>query len=174
MSIAFPWVEPPWPEKVLPREELEDRIGQLISSLNMCVLSTVGKNGPMASPIEYYADGLDIYILPDPGTPKLKAMQNDPRISYAVHHPYHGWHSAHGVQVFGRAEIIEPHAPGWDRGMQVFRWHEWMVDLGKDASKPFERQVVKIVPERILYTETWLWKRGYCAKQVWKNGNQPG
>jgi len=105
-------------------------------------------------------------MLPDPGTPKLNAMQNDPRISYAVHHPYHGWHSAHGVQVFGKAEILEPHAPGWDHGMKVFRWHEWMSDLGMDTSEPFERQVVKIVPDRILYTETWLWKLGYCAKQV--------
>ena len=52
--------------------------------------------------------------------------------------------------------------------MKVFRWHEWMTDLGMDASSPFERQVVKIVPDRILYTETWLWKLGYGAKQVWK------
>jgi hypothetical protein len=33
------------------------------------------------------------------------------------------------------------------------------------ASKPFERQVLKVVPERILYTEVWLFKLGYCAKQ---------
>jgi len=172
MSYAFPWVEPPWPDKVLPRAQLEDRIGALISSLNMCVLATIGKHGPMASPIEYHAEGLDIYILPDPGTPKLKAMQNDSRISYAVHRPYHGWQSASGVQVFGNAEIIEPHAPGWDTGMKVFRWYEWMNDLGMDTSKPFERQIVKIVPRRILYTETWLWKQGYCAKQVWKRDGQ--
>ncbi len=168
MSQAFPWVEPPWPDKALPRDQLEDRIAQLVSSLNMCVLATIGKHGPIASPIEYYADGLDIYLLPDPGTPKLRAMQADPAVSYAVHYPYHGWHTARGVQVFGRAEIIEPHAPGWERGMKVFRWHEWVTDLGMDASAPFERQVVKITPDRILYTETWLWKLGYGAKQVWK------
>ncbi|MFW2405455.1 MAG: pyridoxamine 5'-phosphate oxidase family protein [Gammaproteobacteria bacterium] len=171
MSYAFPWVEPPWPEDELPREQLEDRIQQLISSLNMCVLATHGSNGPIASPIEYYAEGLDIYILPDPGTPKLRAMESDPRISYAVHHAYHGWHTARGAQVFGKAEIIEPHAPGWEHGMKVFRWHEWVTDLGMDASQPFERQVVKIVPDRILYTETWLWKLGFGAKQVWKRGD---
>ena len=168
MSTAYPWVEPPWPQAELPREQLEDRIQQLLGSTNMCVLATCGSNGPIASPIEYWSDGLELYMLPDPGTPKLKAMQADPRVSVAVHHPYHGWHSARGVQLFGRAEIIEPHAPGWDRGMAVFRWYEWMADLGMDTGQPFERQVAKIVPDKILYTETWLWKQGFGAKQVWR------
>ncbi|GMU75226.1 MAG: hypothetical protein AMXMBFR45_07170 [Gammaproteobacteria bacterium] len=169
MSTAYKWVEPPWPRKVLPRAQLEDRIEQLLGSTNMCVLATVGRRGqPIASPIEYYADGLDLYLLPDPGTPKLKAMQEDPRVSVAVHGAYHGWHSARGVQIFGRAEIIEPHARGWDHGMKVFRWHEWMSDLALDTSKPFERQVCRIVPDRILYTETWLWKLGFSAKQRWE------
>lgn len=169
MSTAYKWVEPPWPTKTLPRAQLEDRIQQLLGSTNMCVLATVGRNGqPIASPIEYYADGLDIYMLPDPGTPKLKAMQRDPRVSVAVHGAYHGWHSARGVQIFGRATIIEPHAPGWKRGMEVFRWYEWMHDLAMDTSKPFERQVCRIVPDKILYTETWLWKHGYHAKQRWE------
>ena len=168
MSTAYPWVEPPWPDAELPRAQLEDRIQQLLGAHNMCVLATVDTRGrPMASPIEYYADGLDLYMLPDPGTPKLKAMQRDPQVCVAVHQSYHGWHSARGAQLFGEAQIIEPHAPGWDHGMKIFRWHEWMSDLGMDTSKPFERQVVKIVPYRILYTETWLWKQGYCAKQRW-------
>jgi hypothetical protein len=28
---------------------------------------------------------------------------------------------------------------------------------------------VKIVPDRILYMETWLWKNGYGWKQWWHN-----
>ena len=112
MSTAYRWVEAPWPMTELPREQLEDRIQQLLGSTNMCVMATTGKNGPIASPIEYYADCLDLYMLPDPGTPKLKALQRDSRISVAVHGAYHGWHSARGAQLFGRAEIIEPHAPG--------------------------------------------------------------
>ncbi|HJP38957.1 MAG: pyridoxamine 5'-phosphate oxidase family protein [Gammaproteobacteria bacterium] len=169
MSFAYPWVEgPPWPDKELPREQLEDHIQRLLAETNMCVLATIGRNGPIASPIEYYADGMDIYVLPDPGTPKLAAMQRDSRISLAVHREYHGWHNAHGLQYFGQVEVIEPDAPGWDHAMKVFRWHGWMSDLGMNTSAPFKRQVAKIVPERILYTETWLWKQGYGAKQVWQ------
>ncbi len=168
MSVAYPWVEPPWPENPLPKEQLEDYIEELLGSTNMCTLATVDKSGqPIASPIEYWADGLNVYMLPDPGTPKLKAMQRDPRVCVAVHGPYHGWHSAKGAQLFGEAEVIEPHAEGWDHGMKIFRWYEWMKDLAMDTSQPFERQVVKIVPHKILFTDTWLWKRGFHAKQRW-------
>jgi hypothetical protein len=52
--------------------------------------------------------------------------------------------------------------------MDVFHWKPWVEDLGMDSSKPFERQVAKIVPYRILLTDTWLWKNGYSAKQVWE------
>jgi hypothetical protein len=169
MSTAYPWLEPPWPEELLPRDQLQDRIEQLLASTNICVMATINKAGlPVASPIEYWMDGLDLYCLPDPGTPKLAAMQRDPHISLAVHGQYHGWHSGHGLQYFAKVEIIEPHAPGWDHGMKIFQWRPWMEDIGLDASKPFERQIAKITPYKILYTNTWLWKQGYKAKQVWE------
>lgn len=168
MSKAYPWLEPPWPEKVLPRDLLEDRIQQILAATNICVLATINAKGlPIASPIEYYADGFDLYCLPDPGTPKLKAMQRDPNLCVAIHGDYHGWHSGKGVQLFSTAEIIEPHAPGWDHAMEIFHWRPWMEDLGMDASKPFERLVAKITPHRILLTDVWLWKQGYHAKQKW-------
>lgn len=82
MSKAYPWVERPWPEKELPKDELLERIEQLLGLKNVCVLATVDKDGsPIASPIEYHADGLNLYMLPDPGTPKLNAMKRDPRVA---------------------------------------------------------------------------------------------
>lgn len=170
MSNAYPWVEgPPWPEEELPREELEDRIENLLARTNICVLATVSKSGkPIASPIEYYAQGLDLYCLPDPGTPKLAAMQRDPSISVAVTREYHGWHSGHGMQLFGQVEVLDPHTEAWDEAMQIFRWHGWASDIGLDTSKPFDtHQVAKISPDRIIYIESWLWKKGYSAKQTW-------
>lgn len=168
MSTAYPWCEPPWPDKTLPRHQLEDRIQELLGHVNMMVLATISKAGkPMASPIEFYADGLDLYCLPDPGTPKLAAMKRDSDICAAIHMPYHGWQSGRGAQFFGTVEIIQPHAPGWDHGMEVFKWQPWMEDIGLDTSKPFEREIAKISPDKILYTDVWLWKRGYGAKQKW-------
>ncbi len=169
MSVAYPWLVPPRPDKELPREQLEHRIQEMLAMVNTCVLSTISKDGkPVASPIEYNADGLDIYMLPDVGSPKLLAMQRDPTMSLAVHKSQNSWSSARGVQYFAKATILEPNTPAWEHGMNIFRWRVWAEELEWDLAKPPELALVKVVPDRILYTDTWLWKMGYNAKQVWR------
>ena len=169
MSKAYPWVERPWPEKELPKDQLLERILQLIGLKNTCVLATVAKDGsPIATPIEYGADSLDLYVTPDPGTPKLNAMKRDPRISLSIDLGYHGWQSVRSAQYFGRAEILEPHTAGWKHGMEIFKWRQSAEELSRDMSSPPERLLVKITPDRILYWETWLWKHGYGCKQWWR------
>lgn len=169
MSKAYPWVEQPWPEKDLPKDQLLERIEQLLGLKNVCVLATVGKDGaPIASPIGYNADGLNLYMFPDPGTPKLNAMARDPRVSLAIDLGYHGWQSVRSAQYFAHAEILEPHTPEWDHGTEIFQWRQSAEELGRYPSEPPEWQMVKIVPDRILYMETWLWKNGYSWKQWWR------
>lgn len=168
MSHAYKWVEPPWPQKPLPRAQLEDRIEQLLGSTNMCVLATVGGKGqPIASPIEYYADGLDLYMLPDPGTPKLKAMQRDPRICLAVANPMAGWASAMGCQMFGNAELLDPGTKDWERGMQVFKWPASAFEIGRPFKEPPRGQLMRLRPDRIVYTEHFLRRDGYGPRQIW-------
>ena len=169
MSEAYPWIERPWPDKSLPADQLLDRIEQLLGLRNVGVLATVDQDGaPIASPIEYHADGLNLYMFPDPGTPKLKAMARDPRVSFAVDLGYHGWPSVRSLQYFARAEVLEPHSTDWDRGTQIFKWRQAAEELGGDTSRPRDWQMVKIVPDRILYMETWLWKSGYSWKPWWR------
>ena len=168
MSKAYPWVEPPWPEEALPKAELEERILQLLGMNNVCVLATNRKDGhPIASPIEYHADGLNLYMFPDPGTPKLLSMKRDPRVGLAVECGYKGWQSIRSCQYFAHAHILQPYTPEWQHGMTIFKWRDAMEQLGMDTSKPIEWELVKIVPDRIFYMETWLWKEGYNWKQWW-------
>jgi len=109
MSAAHPWLEElPWPTDKMPRDQLYERIEHTLTMVNMGVLATTGKNGAIASPIEFYAEGLTAYMYPQPGSPKIKAMQSDPRVSFAVHTPVVGWVSCRGAQLFGQAEILEP------------------------------------------------------------------
>jgi hypothetical protein len=71
---ANPWLhQTPWPTKQLPRDEMAKRIEHMLATHWMGVLCTVGKNGPIGSPVEYYAEGMAVYILPQPGSPKLQA-----------------------------------------------------------------------------------------------------
>jgi len=168
MSTAHPWLEEtPWPTAQLPREELVKRIEHLFAVQWMGVLCTIGKNGPIGSPVEYYAEGLDIYILPQPNSPKLKAMQRDPKLCFAIHGENSGWASVRGAQVFGVAEFIEPGTAEHARAMTIYRWEQSAVQLGKPLDKAPQVALIRIKPERIVYTEHWLRKEGFGPRQIW-------
>ena len=92
MSVSHPWLEEtPWPTRQLSIEQLEQKIERIISLTNIGYLGTVRKDGsPIVSPVEFYADHLSIYIFPQPNSPKVKALQRDPRVSFAVANPMAG------------------------------------------------------------------------------------
>jgi len=95
---AHSWLyETPWPTKQLPREELTARIEHFLATHWMGVLCTLGQDGPIGSPVEFYADGTVVYILPQPGSPKVRAMQKNPRICFAAYTENCGWASVRGT-----------------------------------------------------------------------------
>jgi general stress protein 26 len=166
--IAHPWLaETPWPTKQLERADLEERIEHFLATHWMGVLSTIGKNGPIGTPVEYHGIGSTVYILPQPNSPKVKAMQNDPRVCFAIYGENSGWASVRGAQLLGNAEFIEPGTPDHDYAMSIYKWESSAVQLGKPLDKPPQVPMVKINPTRIVYTEQWLRKDGYAPRQIW-------
>ncbi len=165
---AHPWLsETPWPTKQLPREELSSRIVHLLATHWMGVLCTTGKNGPIGSPVEYYAEGMVVYILPQPGSPKLAAMRADARVCLAIHAQNCGWASVRGAQLFGRAEFLAPGTPEHNHAMTIYRWEASASQLGKPLEHPPQMELIRIDPERIVYTEQWLRKDGFGPRQIW-------
>lgn len=165
---AHPWLaETPWPTRPLPREELARRIEHFLATHWMGVLCTIGRNGPIGSPVEYYAEGMTIYILPQPKSPKLKAMTEDPRLCFAIYGENSGWASVRGAQLFGNAELLTPGTPDHVHAMTIYRWQGSAAQLGKSLDRPPEVALLRIQPERIVYTEQWLRKDGFGPRQVW-------
>ena len=157
----------PWPTAQLPREDLEGRIEQLLATHWMAVLCTIGKNGPIGSPVEYYADGLVPYILPQPGSPKLKAMQKDPRICVAIHANNCNWASVRGAQIFAQARLVDPGTAEHDHIMSVYHWQKSAVQTGSPLDQPPQVPMLVAEPERIVYTEHYLRKDGFGPRQIW-------
>lgn len=165
---AHPWLaETPWPTRQLPRDELTARIEHFLATHWMGVLCTSGADGPIGSPVEYYAEGTVVYILPQPGSPKLKAMQRDPRVCFAIHGENSGWASVRGAQLFGKATLIEPGTPEHEHAMSIYRWESSAVQLGKPLDQVPQVALAKIDPARIVYTEHWLRKDGFGPRQIW-------
>ena len=170
---TLPWLaETPWPTKQLPRDELTERIEHFLATHWMGVLCTFGTNGPLGSPVEFHADGTIIYILAQPGSPKIKAMQSEPRICFAAYGENSGWASVRGAQLFGRAAFINPGTPEHNNAMTIYRWQASSVQIGRPLDQPPQIPLLMLEPDRIVYTEQWLRKNGFSARQIWHKDSE--
>jgi hypothetical protein len=78
MPVTNPWPAGPSPIQVLPRDALEERILNLLSSQNMCVLATVGADSaPLATPVRYANVHFEIMFTASPRSPKVRNLGAD-------------------------------------------------------------------------------------------------
>lgn len=84
MALTNPWLSEPMPAGLLPRQRLDERILNLLSSQNMCVLATTGLEGPLATPVRYYSLDFAVMFTAAPRSPKMRNIAADPRVSRAV------------------------------------------------------------------------------------------
>ena len=169
MSTAHKWLDlDNRPTEPLPRDLLEQQIERVLTLTNIGFMGTIGKNGPICSPVEFYSEDMDIYIYPQPNSPKIKALQRDPRMSFAVANSMAGWASAMGVQLFGTAELLEPGTPDWEHGMTVFKYPASNWEVGRPIDLVPGGLLLRLRPDRITLTEHFLRRSGYAARQFWE------
>ena len=175
MSAAHRWLDlGNRPTEALPRDELEERIERVLTLTNLGFMATLGRNGPICSPVEFYSENLDIYIYPQPNSPKVKALRRDPQMSFAVANPMAGWASAFGVQLFGPGELLEPGSPEWDHGMTVFKYPASNWEVGRPVDQVPEGELLRLRPDRITLTEHFLRRSGFAARQFWERDPAAG
>ena len=122
---------------------------------------------PIVSPVEFYNDGFSLYIFPQPNSPKVHALRRDPRLSFAIANPMAGWACVMGAQLFGKGTLLDVDTPEWEHGMKVFKWVASGFELGKISMKPPRGQLLRIDPDRIVYTEHFMRTEGYAPRQIW-------
>ncbi|MFY1661809.1 pyridoxamine 5'-phosphate oxidase family protein [Micromonospora sp. WMMD1274] len=168
MPLTNPWLTGPTPTRKLDRDRLEERILNLLSSQNMCVLATVGPDGPLATPVRYYPLDFTLMFTAAPRSPKMRNIAADPRVSVGVFAPLVGLASSRGAQVFGTARVLGPEHPDRARHWAAFRWENEHAERGRSLSEPPDDPLVVIEADRIVYTEHWLRREGYAPRQHWR------
>ncbi len=168
MPLTNPWLAGPTPAKRLDRERLEERILNLLSSQNMCVLATAGSDGPLATPVRYYSLGFAVLFTAAPRSPKMRNIAADPRVSVGIFAPLVGLASSRGGQLFGTARVLDPGHPDRGRYWEAFRWENEQAERGRPLSEPPQDTLVVIEAERIVYTEHWLRREGFAPRQFWR------
>jgi Pyridoxamine 5'-phosphate oxidase len=169
MSAAHRWLDlANRPTGALPRDALEERIERVLTLTNLGFMATSGRNGPICSPVEFYSENLDVYIYPQPNSPKVKALRHNPQMSFAVANSMAGWASAFGVQLFGAGELLEPGSPEWEHGMTVFKYPASNWEVGRPVDQVPEGELLRLRPDRITLTEHFLRRSGFAARQFWE------
>ncbi|MBQ1046095.1 pyridoxamine 5'-phosphate oxidase family protein [Micromonospora sp. C32] len=168
MPLTNPWLSGPTPTRKLDRDRLAERILNLLSSQNMCVLATAGPDGPLATPVRYYPLDFTLMFTAAPRSPKMRNIAADPRVSVGVFAPLVGLASSRGAQVFGTARVLGPEHPDRAHYWAAFRWENEHAERGRSLAEPPEDPLVVIEADRIVYTEHWLRREGYAPRQHWR------
>lgn len=151
----------------LERPALEERILNLLSSHNMCVLATNGPKGLIATPVRYFSLDFTLMFTANLRSPKMQNIAADPQVSIGLHAPLVSLASSRGVQIFGTAEVIADDDPRFVGYWEAFRWESEQIEQGRSPDDS-PGSVVVVHPDRMVYTEHWLRKSGFAARQIWK------
>jgi nitroimidazol reductase NimA-like FMN-containing flavoprotein (pyridoxamine 5'-phosphate oxidase superfamily) len=170
MPLTNPWLAGPAPTARLDRDRLEERLRNLLSAQNMCVVATSGPDGPLATPVRYYSLDLAVIFSASPRSPKVRNIAADPRVSVGVFAPLVGLASSRGAQLFGVARVLSPDDPGHAGYWEAFRWENEHAERGRSLAEPPRETLVVIDPDRIVYTEHWLRREGFAPRQFWRRG----
>ena len=54
-----------------------------------------------------------------------------------------------------------------EHAMTIYRWQASSVQLQRPLDEPPQVPMLKIAPDRIVYTEQWLRKDGFGPRQIW-------
>ena len=92
MPVTNPWLAGPAPTARLDHARLSERVLNLLSSQNMCVLA-----GPLATPVRYFHVDFTVIFTTAAGSPKLRTIAADPRVSVGILAPLVGQASSRGA-----------------------------------------------------------------------------
>lgn len=167
-EMSNPWLAGPAPTDRLDRESLEERILNLLSTQNMCVLATTGEDGPLATPVRFFHRDFTVVFTAQADSPKMRNIGRDPRVSLGVFAPLVGQASSRGAQLFGTAAVLSERDRDFHRLMSIYRWQSDAVERGRSIDQAPTGPLVVVEADRIVYTDHWLRRTGHAPRQYWR------
>lgn len=153
-----------WQEKEknaihMPSEALAKEIETFILSHNTCALATGCGEFVRCTPIEYsYMEG-KFWLLSEGGM-KFRALQDNQNVCLAVYDNYTGFASLGGMQVMGKAELVEPWS---DEYLKLLAFKK--IPEQNLKKLPYPLHLIKITPIRIDFLRSEFKKMGYDPRQ---------
>jgi hypothetical protein len=157
----------------MPQDVLEAHLTEVLTRVTMCALATSRGDVPRSTPLEFFSEGLTLYLSPDPGT-KIKNLRSNPNLSISIcNNPNPNWETdwqtTWGIQFTGRGELMKDGHPEYDHGREVIKFEEFLRALGREeVGLSRKRYILKVVPTKIELIDFGLVNRDYAVRQVWR------
>ena len=139
-------------KKKLTQDELKKKIVECLADNKICTLATCLNNIPRSTPLRYRSKDLTIYILTEGGM-KVKNIRGNPSVSVSLYGDYSGFQSVKGLQIWGKAEIIDPkEGDKYPQAREIINVEERedLKKLGIKDVRP-DMKIIKIETERARY-----------------------
>ncbi|OGY29890.1 MAG: hypothetical protein A3F35_00425 [Candidatus Woykebacteria bacterium RIFCSPHIGHO2_12_FULL_45_10] len=129
------------------KEELKSAILDYLEKNRRMTLATSENNIPWAATVMFaYDHDTNLYFISNPQTRKAQHLMNNPRVSVAINHYVNKAGSTMGIQLEGRAEMLDKLKNKKELDLYRAR-HEWADDYLHD------HDLYKIVPSKIYYLD---------------------
>jgi nitroimidazol reductase NimA-like FMN-containing flavoprotein (pyridoxamine 5'-phosphate oxidase superfamily) len=158
-KAASYWKEKDKESVKMDSESLLKKIIEFISIHNTCALAVASGDFVRCTPIEYnYVDG-SFYLFSEGGL-KFKALKDNKNVCLAVYDEYKGFGKLKGLQVTGKAEIIEP----WtEEYLKLLAFKKIPEATMRKLPEPMN--LIKIVPKVMEFLCSDLKNDGYYSRQ---------
>lgn len=88
--------------------DTREAVRRMLAAHHTLTLATAGDDGPWAAAVFFACDdALNLYFVSDPGTRHGRDIARDARAAAAIHPDCSGWAEVRGLQIEGRAEVLE-------------------------------------------------------------------
>ena len=150
-------------------EKFEKTVIEYLDCHNLLSLSTCRDNKPRCTTLEYFNDGLTVYLFSEGGG-KIGNLINNPEVAFTIHDPYDSgsdYFGASGIQVWGSAAMFKRHdnQKKADEIQKFYRHTEGLKKQGiYEAVSRLNFNVITIKPKMITYLDL----RKGLRNIVWK------
>jgi len=153
------WIKKDADSVKLEREKLKERIESFICERKTCALATAADGFVRCTPIEYnFLDGA-FYFLSEGGL-KFKALKDNKNVSIAIFDAYDGFGKLKGLQVQGKAWMIEPFS---DEYLKILEYKKIPVEAIRKMHDAMN--LIKVVPKSFDYLDSDLKQENVDIRQ---------
>lgn len=142
-----------------PKEYIEKKVDEFLSSHNTCALATACEGFVRCTPIEYlWKDGC-VWLYSEGGK-KFSALEKNTGVALALYDNYTGFASVHGMQISGTAVILDESSSLYEEMLEIRH-----LSREKLQKMGCPMHIIKVQPGRIDILMSEFKKDGYATRQ---------